>query len=83
MRPGAMGMVIRCVVSAAALLAVLPILTFACAFVVDGFGRRAVGIVLDIGRVALAIDALVFILAGAALALMALRSRSLRSRERR
>lgn len=55
----------------AALLAVLPMLTFACGIILNGLGREVVGIVFDIGLAALAVDALALVCALLALALIA------------
>ncbi|MDQ6833132.1 MAG: hypothetical protein M3008_07020 [Chloroflexota bacterium] len=64
---------LRYVIVAAALLALLPMLTFACGAIVAGLGRNAVRIVLDVGLAALVLDALAFVLAIVALAVTALR----------
>lgn len=73
-RPASSGT--RALAVAAALLAVLPMLTFACAIVVNGFGRRAVAIVLDIGLATTAIAALVLAAASLTFALVGLQPRS-------
>lgn len=54
---------LRRIAALAAALACLPVLTFACAIIVNGFGRDVVGIVLDVGLAILAIDAVALVFA--------------------